>query len=375
MEKKLKIVLVIGTRPEGIKLFPIIRELKKFPNRFETIILETGQHETLTQQVLKFFNFKPDFSFEVMEKDQTLQDLSAKLITFLTNAFLGLSPDAILVQGSTTGAFCASLAAYYAKKKICHIGAGLRTHYKFSPYPEEMNRVLISALSGYHFAPTETAKQNLLAENIEKDRIFITGSPAIDACQYTLEHNITPDMNKLLPHGAEDQAIILVTAHRRENFGQPLKNIRQALEQLAKASKKFLIILVLHPNPNVEEAFESIDKGGEVSNIKVLPSLCYSEFLLYMTKAFLILTDSFSILVEASILGKPVLILREVTEHPESVEAGIAKVVGTRTQDIYRQVLHLYSCKGGYDQMAQKKNLYGDGHAAEKIVKILPELC
>lgn len=373
--KKLKILLVIGTRPEGIKLFPIIRELKKFPDRFETVIVSTGQHEELASQVFKFFHFKPDFSFGVMQKNQSLSTLTLKLIPVLTNCFLGLSPDIILVQGDTSSAFIASLAAYYAKVRLAHAEAGLRTGYLFNPYPEEANRRMISTLAGFHFCPTETAKQNLLSEGIKEDCIFVTGNTIVDVARYVLSHFITPDMDKLLPHGAEDQAIILVTAHRRENFGQPLKDIRLALEQIAGASKKFLIILMMHPNPNVQEAFEGIDKGGEISNIKVLPPLCYPEFLFYMTKAFLILTDSGGLIEEVSLLGKPVLILREVTERPESVEAGIAKIVGTRTQEIFRQVLHLYSCKGTYKQMARKLDLYGDGHAAEKIVKILPELC
>lgn len=375
MEKKLKIALVIGTRPEGIKLFPIIRELKKFPNRFEIKILATGQHEMLAQQVFKFFNFKPDFSFGVMQKNQTLSTLTLKLIPLLTNCFLGLEPDIVLVQGDTSSAFIASLAAYYAKVRLCHVEAGLRTNYLFNPFPEEANRRMISILTGYHFAPTEIAKQNLLAEGIKKDRIFVTGNTIIDVAKDVLEHNITPSMDKLLPYGFEDKVIILVTAHRRENFGQPLKNIRSAIEQIARTSSKFLIFLMLHPNPNVQEVFQSLDDSEKYPNIKVLPPLCYPEFLFYMTKAFLILTDSGGLIEEASILGKPVLILREVTERPESVNAGIAKIVGTNAQDIYREVLHLYSCGGGYKQMARKLDLYGDGHAAEKIVKILSEVC
>ncbi|MBA7612184.1 UDP-N-acetylglucosamine 2-epimerase [subsurface metagenome] len=375
MKKKLKIVLVIGTRPEGIKLFPIYRELRKSPELFQPVVICTGQHEELAEQVFEFFNFKPDFSFEVMQKNQSLSTLTLKLIPLLTNCFFGLEPSIVLVQGDTSSAFIASLAAYYAKVRLCHMEAGLRTGCLFNPFPEEANRKMIGTLAGFHFAPTETAKQNLLSEGIKKDRIFVTGNTVIDAARMVLKHSITPDMDKLLPHGAEDQAIILVTAHRRENFGQPLKNIRLALEQIAATSKKFLIILMMHPNPNVKEAFEGIDKEGEVSNIKILPPLCYPEFLFYMTKAFLILTDSGGLVEEASILGKPVLILREVTERPESVNAGIAKIVGTRIQDIYRQVLHLYGCKKDYDQMARKLELYGDGHAAEKIVKILPELC
>ncbi|GAI39698.1 unnamed protein product, partial [marine sediment metagenome] len=204
--KKLKILLVIGTRPEGIKLYPIYKELKRLPKLFNPLVIATGQHETLTQQVFEFFGFKPDFSFGVMQKNQTLSTLTLKLIPVLTNCFLGLEPDLVLVQGDTSSAFIASLAAYYAKVKLLDIEAGLRTGYLFNPFPEEANRKMIGTLAGFHAAPTETAKQNLLAENVKEDRIFITGSTIIDAMQYTLANSITPDMDKLLPRGAEDQA-------------------------------------------------------------------------------------------------------------------------------------------------------------------------
>lgn len=375
MQKKLKILVTVGTRPEIIKLAPVIKELKKFPDKFETLLVATGQHSELAQNAFRTFNLKTDFDFGIMQKNQTLSTLTLKLISVLTNCFLGLEPDFILAVGDTSSVFLTFLAAYYAKKRIGHIEAGLRTGYLFNPFPEEANRKMISILAGFHFAPTEIAKQNLLAEGIKEDRIFVTGNTIIDACKFTLANSITPDMDKLLPRSAENKIIILVTAHRRENFGQPLKNIRLALSHIAETSKKFLIILMMHPNPNVKKAFEGIDHDGEISNIKVLPPLSYSEFLFYMTKAYLILTDSGGLVEEASFLGKPVLILREVTERPESVDAGIAEVIGTRAEDIYRRTLHLYSCKSDYNRMAQKKDLYGDGHAAEKIVKILPELC
>ncbi|GAH26859.1 unnamed protein product, partial [marine sediment metagenome] len=357
--KKLKVLLVIGTRPEGIKLFPVYKELKKSPELFDPLVIATGQHEELASQIFKFFNFKPDLSFGVMQKNQTLSTLTLKLIPLLTNAFLGLEPDIVLVQGDTTSAFIASLAAYYAKVRLGHVEAGLRTHYKFNPYPEEMNRTLISQLAGFHFAPTEIAKQNLLREGIRKEDIFVTGNTIVDAAKGVLEHNITPNMDKLLPQGAEDQAIILVTAHRRENFGQPLKNICLALKQLTETSEKLLILLPIHLNPNVQSVFIELSDDERFPNIKTFPPLSYPEFLFYMTKAYLILTDSGGLVEEASLLGKPVLILREVTERPESVNAGIAQVIGTRTQDIYRQTLHLYSCRSDYNRMAQKKDLYG----------------
>jgi len=377
--KKMKICLVIGTRPEGIKLFPIWKELKKYPNKFETRIVATGQHKELVDQVFDVLKFSPDINFDLMEPNQGLGSLSSKLIGTLTYCFISEKPDFVLVQGASTSALMGALAAYYTRIRLGHAEAGLRTHHLFSPFPEEGNRRIIATLAGFHFCPTEGAKENLLKENIPEDQIFVTGNTGIDAARIVLEEYPETPIPGLCEEDLDNRHLILVTAHRRENFGKPLKNIEIALRKIAEVSRKFLIVLPLHLNPIVQDAFShlmEVSKNGSYPNIKVIPPLNYPEMLSCMKKAFLILTDSGGLVEEASFLGKPVLILREVTERPESVEAGIAKIVGTSSGSIYNAFLQVAcACKRDtYKKMAVKKNLYGDGHAAEKIVKILSGL-
>jgi len=371
--KRLKIVIIIGTRPEAIKCFSIIKELQKYPEQFETLIASTGQHSGLLQQTFNFFDIKPTGNFKVMIKNQTLSGLTSKLIPILTDYFLREKPDLVLVLGDTTSALSASLSAYYARVRLGHIEAGLRTHLSFNPFPEEINRRMISACSGYHFAPTEIAKQNLLQENIPENQIFITGNPIIDVLEYMVKQNKVR-ITKEFQEDMKDRLFFLVTVHRRENFGEPMQNIRLALEKIADTSNKFQIIFPLHPNPSVQKVFKDFGKG--FSNIHVISPLSYPEFLSWIKASFLILTDSGGLVEEASYFGKPVLILREVTERPESINAHIARIVGTQIQDIYRIALHYYVCQKDYRKMAvEHKFLYGDGRAAEKIVKLLPELC
>lgn len=315
-----------------------------------------------------------------MQPNQGLGSLSSALIGTLTHCFLSEKPDIVLIQGDTTSALMGALAAYYTKIRLGHVEAGLRTFFRFNPFPEEMNRVLISQLSGFHFCPTERAKENLLKENIPEDRIFVTGNPGIDAVRIVLEEYPVKDgIPGLREEDLKNRHLILVTAHRRESFGKPLRNIEMALRKIAEVSRKFLIVLPLHLNPIVQDAFSyllEISKNRTYPNIKVIPPLNYPEMLSCMQKAFLILTDSGGLVEEASFLGKPVLILREATERPESVEAGIAKIVGTSSGSIYNTFMQVAcACKRNlYKKMAVKKNLYGDGHAAEKIVRILSEL-
>ncbi len=371
--KRSKVAIVIGTRPEAIKLAPVIKELQKYPEQFQPIITSTGQHKELLQQTFNFLDIKPTINFQIMTKNQTLADLTSKLIPMLTNYFLSQNPDMVIALGDTTSALCAAMAAYYAKCKISHVEAGLRTHFSFNPYPEEMNRCLISTLVGYHFAPTKIAKQNLLQENIPEKQIFVTGNPIIDVVEYMVKQGKIK-LTKEFQEDFKDRVFFLVTTHRRENFGEPMQNTRFALEKIANTSEKFHIIFPLHPNPEVQKIFKDFGKG--VPNIHVIPPLSYPEFLSWMKASFLILTDSGGIVEEASYFGKPVLILRQVTERPESVAAGIARVVGTRAQEIYRIALHYYVCQNDYRKMAiEKKYLYGDGKAAQKIVKLLKEIC
>jgi len=371
--KRLKIAIILGTRPEAIKCFSIIKELQKYPEQFQPIIISTGQHKELIQQVFDDLDFKPDQDFNVMEVNQSLGNLTNKLLPRLISYFTEKKPDMVLVEGDTTSAFLGALAGYYAKVRVAHIEAGLRTHLPFNPFPEEMNRVCIADLAGYHFAPTIIAKQNLLQENIPENQIFITGNPIIDVLEYMMKQGKVR-MTKEFQEDIKDRVFFLVTIHRRENFGEPMQNIRLALEKIADTSKRFHIIFPLHPNPNVQKVFKDFGEG--VSNIHVLAPLSYSEFLCYMKMSFLILTDSGGLVEEASYFGKPVLILREVTERPESINVGIARIIGTQASQVYNVALHYYTCQSDYRKMAvEHRYLYGDGEAAQKIVKLLPELC
>lgn len=371
--KRLKIAIILGTRPEAIKCFPIIKELQKYPEQFQPIIISTGQHKELIYQVFEDLDFKPDQDFGVMEINQSLGNLTNKLLPHLINYFTENKPDMVLIEGDTTSAFLGALAGYYAKVRVAHIEAGLRTHLKFNPFPEEMNRVLIGQLAGYHFAPTYIAKQNLLQENIPENQIFVTGNTIIDAVEYMVKQDklkVTKEFQK----DTKNRVFFLVTIHRRENFGEPMENIRLALEKIAATSDIFQIIFPLHPNPNVQRVFKDFGKG--ISNIHVLAPVSYSEFLCYIKMSFLILTDSGGLVEEASYFGKPVLILREVTERPESIDAGIARIVGTQASQVYNVALHYYTCQSDYQKMAvEKKYLYGDGKAAQKIIKLLSKLC
>lgn len=379
--KPQKIILVIGTRPEAIKLFPIFEELKKYPRQFKPIVIATGQHKELSRQIFDLFDFEPDFDFDIMAPNQGLNNITIDCLRDLFPCFLRIKPDMVLVQGDTTSALTGALAGYYAKVKVAHIEAGLRTHYKFNPYPEEMNRVLISQLAGYHFAPTITAEENLLKENISKDVIFITGNTVIDAAKLTLERYVTDDsIPGITEYDLKNRHLILVTAHRRESFGQPFENIKLALQKIAEASNKFLIVFPVHLNPIVQEAFGGLNdlaKEKGLQNIKAISPLSYPHMLSCMKQSFLILTDSGGLVEEASFLGKPVLILREVNDRPESVTAQMAEVVGTQTGNIYNVFMRIAcACKRDeYKAMAIPRSLYGDGTAAKKIVEKLKELC
>jgi len=353
-----------------LKLFPLIKELKKYPTKYKLEIIKTGQHDELVDDVFKLFDIKPNFDFGVMEYCQNLASLSSKLIAPLTNCFLALEPDVIFIQGDTSSAFIAALGAYYASKALIHIEAGLRTHFLFNPYPEEMNRCLISTLAGFHFAPTQRAKENLIKENTKPEQIFVVGNTIIDTLKLVLKDYITDNIKARFPKEFEGKDLFLVTAQRRENYEQ-FANIRLALEKLAETSKRFMIVMPLHPNPKVQDAFSGMKSIH--FNIKIIPPLSYPEFIYYMTKCKFLITDSGGLVEEASYLGKPVLILRDVTERPESVDAGIARTIGTQSSHIYNTVIHYFSCGKDYKEMARKELLYGDGTAAQQIVKILEE--
>ena len=368
MHKK-KVLFVFGTRPEAIKMSPVISEIKRHQDSFEVIIVVTGQHREMLDQVLKVFKINPDHDLEIMEKEQSLSRIIAKSLEGLEKVILQEKPDMLIVQGDTTSAFAAGLAAFYHKIALAHIEAGLRTKKKHSPFPEEMNRKLITTLSDLHFAPTMMSVQNLLDEGVAKKGIYLTGNTVIDALKIVSGKSY--DLNKAaLDLGGNDKKTILVTAHRRESFGPPLRAICEAVRRIAeKHSKKIRIILPAHKNPTVRNTVNDILK--DVKEVSLIEPLEYEPFVHLMKASYLILTDSGGIQEEAPSLGKPVLVLRENTERPEAIIANTVKLIGTKTEDIFAETEKLLTEPQEYDKMARAVNPYGDGRAAERIVKAL----
>ncbi len=367
-----KISIIFGTRPEAIKLAPVILELKKH-KEFDVNVCVTAQHREMLDQVLKVFDIKPEIDLNVMKANQTLSGLTSQAIVLLDNYLSAHKPDIILVQGDTTTVFAASLAAFYHKIKIGHIEAGLRTWNKFSPYPEEINRVLTTKIADLHFPPTSLSKENLLKDGVCEDRIFVTGNTVIDALLIARDKikykNISiPGLpGNLLKE--KDNKIILITGHRRENFGEGFDNICKAIAELAKEFKDYCFIYPVHLNPNVRKpVFEIL---SERENIFLIDPLNYLPFIFLMDKAKIILTDSGGVQEEAPSLGKPVLVMRDTTERPEGVEAGTVKVVGTKMKKIIEETKSLLNDKSKYFKMANAVNPYGDGFSAGRIKDIL----
>lgn len=366
-----KISIIFGTRPEAIKLAPVVLELKKH-KEFKVNICVTAQHREMLDQVLEVFDIKPDVDLNIMRVNQTLSNLTSKAIKLLDNYLFEYKPNLILVQGDTTTVFAASLVAFYHKIKIGHVEAGLRTWNKFSPYPEEINRVLTTKIADFHFAPTSLSKKNLLKEGVLEDQIFVTGNTVIDALLFAKEKiklkNISipglPD--NLIKNNIK---VILITGHRRENFGEGFDNICQAIAGLAKEFQDYSFIYPVHLNPNVRRpVFEILSKQ---KNIFLIDPLNYLPFIFLMNKAKLILTDSGGVQEEAPSLGKPVLVMRDTTERPEGVDAGTVKVVGTNKQAIIDETKILLTNKKEYLKMANAVNPYGDGFSAIRIKDIL----
>jgi len=357
--KKFSVAIIIGTRPEGIKLYPLIRNFKS-RNCFETIVIATGQHDELIKQVFELFNFEPDYNFDLMHENQSLSALSYRLISSLTACFNQLKPDLVIVQGDTTSAFIAALSAYYTHTKIAHVEAGLRTFDKSAPFPEEINRTLISHIADFHFAPTENARANLINEGINSKNIVVTGNTIIDAIKLLL-----PEIKKK-DKKIFKKKLIFATAHRRENFGQPFANISLALQRLSKTNR-FKILLPIHPNPQVKNIFSNIAND----NLRLVDPLDYRQCINFLNQSYLVLTDSGGLVEECAFLGKPVFILREKTERVESVQEGIAKIIGTDPTVIYDEVLKLFHNKKEYKKMACSSQIYGDGTASEKIVNFI----
>ena len=367
-----KISIIFGTRPEAIKLAPVILELKKH-KEFEVNICVTAQHREMLDQVLEVFDIKPEVDLNIMKANQTLSGLTSQTIKLLDEYLSEYKPDIILVQGDTTTVFAASLAAFYHKIKIGHVEAGLRTWNKFSPYPEEINRVLTTKIADLHFAPTSLSKKNLLKEGVCEDQIFVTGNTVIDALLIAREKIKSKNVSiPGLPDNLlkeKDNKVILITGHRRENFGEGFDNICHAIADLAREFKDYSFIYPVHLNPNVRKpVFEILSKQ---KNIFLIDPLNYLPFIFLMDKAKLILTDSGGVQEEAPSLGKPVLVMRDTTERPEGVDAGTVKVVGTNKQAIIDATKTLLTNKSEYSKMANAVNPYGDGFSAIRIKDIL----
>ena len=365
---KKKILILFGTRPEAIKLAPVIKELEKEKRKFKVEVCITGQHRHMLDQVLETFRIKPDFDLQIMRKDQTLFDINVRILRGLENLLEKRKPDLIIVQGDTTTAFVSALAAYYTKRKIGHVEAGLRTADKFSPFPEEMNRRLISHLADFHFAPTAQAKSNLLKEGVNPKNIIVAGNTVIDALYLALKMNPKMDL-PILRKVKSKYRIILVTAHRRESFGKPFRSICHALKAIAQRNPNLEIIYPVHPNPNIRIPAHHI--LGSMERIHLIAPLDYLPFIHLMKKSYLILTDSGGIQEEAPALGKPVLVLRPKTERPEAIQAGTARLVGIDKEKIINETEKLLNSNYEYQKMARVKNPFGDGKASQRIQKFL----
>ncbi len=376
----MKILFAFGTRPEAIKLAPIITEAKKL-GWVNSVVCVTGQHRGMLDQVLDIFAIKPDYDLNIMEDDQDLVDVVAKCVTGIRGVLEKATPDLVIVQGDTTSAFAAGLAAYYLKIPVAHVEAGLRTYNKYSPFPEEINRRLLSILADYHFAPTRQAKHNLIKEGIPSRNIWVTGNTVTDALLITRKRQLSAktragylkffklkcglDIEKI----EKDKKIILVTGHRRENFGEKFKNICNALKDTARRRPDAVIVYPIHLNPNVQKPVRSILSG--IPNIYLIEPLGYGSFVFLMSVSYFLLTDSGGIQEEAPSLGKPVLLMRDRTERPEGIKAGVTKIVGTSKERIVKHVCRLLNDKKAYRDMTNVNNPYGDGKVAGRILSIL----
>lgn len=367
----MKILSVIGTRPEAVKMAPIVRQLKFTPGT-ESRVCVTAQHRQMLDQVLELFEVRPDYDLDLMRENQSLAELSASIFTHLDPVLTDFRPDWVLAVGDTTTVVTTSLLAYYHRIKFGHVEAGLRTHNKWHPFPEEINRRIASTTADLHFAPTQWSRQNLLHENTPDETIIVTGNPVIDALAYVSRQEEPPQIRDLVQRlgirGEGGRRLILVTAHRRENFGKPIEDICLAIRALA-SRPDVEIVYPVHLNPNVQEPVNRLLK--DTLHVTLLPPLDYLPIVHLMKRATLILTDSGGIQEEAPAFGIPVLVMRETTERPEGIEAGTLKLVGTKTSHIVQEATRLLDDHFAYTKMAKAANPFGDGHAAERIVEAL----
>jgi UDP-N-acetylglucosamine 2-epimerase (non-hydrolysing) len=370
-----KILVVFGTRPEAIKMAPVVKALSK-ESDLDVKVCVTAQHRQMLDQVLSLFEIEPDFDLNLMKAGQDLTDITSNVLVGMRNVFNEWKPDLVFVHGDTTTAMAASLASFYAKIPVAHVEAGLRTNNIYSPWPEEMNRRMVARIASLHFAPTDTARTNLLAEGAHPDVIHVTGNTVIDALLNVVEKvntdvNINLEFQKRFSFLDEKKRLILVTGHRRENFGKGFEDICNALREIANRGD-VEIVYPVHLNPNVQEPVHRI--LGDCNNIHLIEPLDYLPFVYLMNRAYLLLTDSGGIQEEAPSLGKPVLVMRDTTERPEAIDAGTVKLVGTDTFRIITEVTHLLDSNELYQSMSHAHNPYGDGKAAQRICKIIKEV-
>ena len=378
-----KIMLVFGTRPEAIKMAPLIKELQKYPEKFETVICVTGQHRQMLDQVLELFEIIPDFDLNIMKSGQDLYDVTARVLTGLREVFKEVVPDIVLVHGDTTTSSAAALAAFYQQIPVGHVEAGLRTHQLYSPFPEEINRQIIGRIAVRHFSPTPLGRENLLKENVAGDLIFVTGNTVIDALQqvtgkleksHVLQQEQTAVLQKAgydVKRLAKDRKMVLITGHRRENFGEGVRAICSAIKALSEKYPEVDFVYPMHLNPNVRQPISEVFGEVPPDNLFFIEPLDYLPFVFLMEKSHLILTDSGGIQEEAPGLGKPVLVMRDITERPEALAAGTVKLVGAAFDTIVTEVSRLLDDPAAYDRMSKAVNPYGDGRASERILKIL----
>ena len=369
-----KILLIFGTRPEAIKMAPLVKEFQKYPEVFETRVCVTAQHRAMLDQVLAFFDIKPDYDLDLMKPEQNLYGLTATIIESLKPILEEFTPDYVFVHGDTTTTMAGSIASFYSGAKVCHVEAGLRTNNKLSPYPEEINRQITGRICDYHFAPTETSKSNLLKENISDSSILVTGNTVIDALINSVEKvnkntsNLIKDLSQLI--GVKE--VVLVTGHRRENHGGGFERICNALKTIAQDDKERLIIYPVHLNPKVQEPVNRT--LSEVNNVILIDPLAYQDFIWVMNRSKIIITDSGGVQEEAPSLGKPVLVMRDTTERPEAVEAGTVLLVGTNEELIVSKALDLLNNNENFEKMSKLHNPYGDGLASKRIVDFIKNI-
>lgn len=358
----IKVMSIFGTRPEGVKMAPLVKELER-RKEIESIVCVTAQHRQMLDQVLETFNIKPDYDLNIMKQGQSLSEITSRALTGLENVIKDVKPDIVLVHGDTTTTFAGALAAFYNQVAIGHVEAGLRTYDKYSPFPEEMNRQMVDCMTDLYFAPTNVSKENLLKEDIQEEKIFVTGNTVIDAMKTTVKNDYThPELEWIKP----TEKMLLLTAHRRENLGEPMRHIFKAIRRIVDEFDDVKVIYPIHLNPLVRSVANEVFAGCD--KVKLIEPLEVFDFHNFQNKSYIILTDSGSIQEEAPSLGKPVLVLRDTTERPEGISAGTLKLVGTDEETIYTETKKLLTDNKEYEKMSHASNPYGDGHASEKIV-------